>query len=166
MTQCLRIFMVLVGLVVSIHSQAQLLLRHVVGSAGSELQGSEATIQYHVGEVATGVFSFQSTYYNAGFIQPDLEITTTTTYGNQWIELVAFPNPATHFIRVECSDYTDASVWEITDLNGKMILGSNRNHPMLKNFDIDIQGIPAGLYILRLVNATGNKFGFTRFVKI
>lgn len=69
---------------------------------------------------------------------------------------VVFPNPAHERIYIQKQDLNYQKM-ELLDTNGKLMLQSATG-------DLDISGLPAGIYYIRLTDATQNFV--TRIIKI
>jgi PQQ-dependent dehydrogenase (s-GDH family) len=74
------------------------------------------------------------------------------TARNQAIRL--FPNPAADWLQVEVGDaaFTRFTEYSLTDLGGRIVA---RGKSAMKNFRIDLRGLPTGMYICKLRNGLG-----------
>jgi hypothetical protein len=165
MTFCNRWLCLLGCSLMMIQLDAQDILRQVIGAAGSEIKNGGVGLHYHIGEISTWNVTSGTISFNAGFIQPDaMEIGTAVTSKN-WEVLTVYPNPSSEFIRLEKSIWADPMIWEIYDLRGNVVLKSTIDNFSQPYTDIDLQSIPAGLYILRVFTASRDRGGIARFVK-
>lgn len=80
-----------------------------------------------------------------------LENQSSSASGGETFQLLVRPNPATEFTEVISSA---AGLLSIYDINGKSI-NSNIEVTAGQEISIDVQQLPAGIYILRLISETG-----------
>ena len=69
-----------------------------------------------------------------------------------------YPNPATNLLQVNNSERVEA--YEVYSMTGALVL---RDHVGLKSFDVDVQNLSAGTYLLKLTSENGVQT--RRFVK-
>lgn len=65
------------------------------------------------------------------------------------MEVLLSPNPAIDILTVFLSKTLVGGTWQITDLNGKAVLGADVPHDA-QSFDVGLQSIAGGIYFLQL----------------
>ncbi len=86
-------------------------------------------------------------------------VSTNTSINNKKTHFTAFPNPAENFITIH-SEYQIEKI-EIFNLTGQ--LAYSEHNLFVKNYKIDINNIPSGLYLLQISSEKGK---FTQKIKI
>jgi hypothetical protein len=72
-----------------------------------------------------------------------------------------YPNPANEQLFIQLDENDTYETVQILDLNGKLLLNQlTENQTSLR---LDVSGLPAGLYLLRVQGQ--NSFSFQKFVK-
>lgn len=66
--------------------------------------------------------------------------------------LEVFPNPARDFVKISCSGLKGNTVLEISDVNGKIVLQKRFSNIAALTDMIDISGLSAGIYQVRVIN--------------
>ncbi|MBK6622448.1 MAG: T9SS type A sorting domain-containing protein [Saprospirales bacterium] len=123
------------------HFQAQ----EVLNAAGQTIALPGGTVEYSVGEVATLTINPTGQAYTQGFIQPYYYlIDNTREVFDDLYAFKCFPNPVGDVLLVE-TNYPDFTDIQFFSMDGSVV----REAPFQYN-QIDCQGLPAGMYLVRL----------------
>jgi len=80
-------------------------------------------------------------------------------------ETKIYPNPATDFIQIQGSNYTAGNIRiQVMDTQGKILINEQEKVSNILSKQLNIQALPAGVYILTLTHEKGNSY-HTKFVK-
>ncbi len=99
-----------------------------------------------------GKFRASSTFFDVSNNDFVVEAGSTGTYELAGFSISIFPNPTSKQISIIPSN-TDSFAFELIDLNGRIIKAGEMNQAT----NINVLGIPAGLYYLRIVNQYSGK---------
>ena len=61
-----------------------------------------------------------------------------------------YPNPANHYINIECADMINTMDIKLFDVSGKVILNKNIEQVNQSSFKLDIENIRDGLYLIEI----------------
>ncbi|NOX86539.1 MAG: T9SS type A sorting domain-containing protein [Chlorobi bacterium] len=119
------------------NGKAQQITPTVVCSGGETLTAASLSLDFTVGEIATGSLSTTGLLLTEGFIQgPDRNTGVQENLIDEKA-VVVYPNPVTSGIYILCNDPETGPVsTEIKDLQGRMVLRSDsRSNPMHLNLE-------------------------------
>jgi len=141
-----------VFLLVAASAQAQHLERQVTASAGDYSQAPNfGSLHWTLGETATETLTSGGVRLSQGFHQ--LYVLTVgidqPEAGN--FSLRVFPNPASTSVSIQ-NEHSGPLEWQLFDVSGKRLL--HQTLPVFNSQTIDLQMLPAGVYLLR---ATGER---------
>lgn len=148
---------------------AQRLERQVIGSMGGVYQGSNLNVHFTVGETVVKSVTDGSFYINQGFQQGGAEILTSTTRELIPVKYKLYPNPASHWIKIELSSEREGNVqMEILDVTGKVVrqisesfsIGGEQGHY------VDLAAIPAGTYFVMIRDMEARPITSIEFLKM
>jgi choice-of-anchor B domain-containing protein len=105
-------------------------------------------------DMQTGLYIFD--VHQAVSVQQSPDIFTETQI---------YPNPATDFIQIQGSNYTAGNIRiQVMDTQGKILINEQEKVSNILSKQLNIQALPAGVYILTLTHEKGNSY-HTKFVK-
>ncbi|WP_298316814.1 lytic polysaccharide monooxygenase [uncultured Aquimarina sp.] len=104
-----------------------------------------------------------SIYFSNSTTAPICETTVNRVNDIQSTSFEIFPNPATTSVSIQNTTDLKNSFITISDLSGKQ-LKSLRVPTSTTNMTIDISGIKSGLYLVRIIDRSGNKRSLKLFI--
>jgi hypothetical protein len=140
-----RILLLSLSLAASAASAQIELVKEVVSAAGNEVSKDNFALQYSVGEICVSIVNEENFEFTAGFnVLPGLTITAVSHENSARINI--FPNPTANVLTVECN--VKCKSLQLLSINGTPVLTMERCDD--RNISIDLSGLTAGSYILRL----------------
>ena len=138
---------------------SQQLQSELAGTAGDSFQAGTSALTWTLGEPVTESFGSGATLAQ-GFLQT-LD-TATPVYERKGLlfRLDLYPNPVSRFLTLETDSPLPLNI-DLYDLIGRRLRTATLNEPILQ---IDLEGLPAGTYLLRASDGAGTVGAF-RVVK-
>lgn len=138
----------------------------VIASAGGYFVSSNAQISWTLGEVVTSTFTTGNSVLTQGFQQNTYFITAINEVAEHSINICAYPNPASNYIKIEwqATDPTDIII-HITNNQGVCLM-EKRVSSSESQTEIDLSNFPNSIYILTISNGSGKKLKTLKIVKI
>ncbi|MEO1263549.1 MAG: T9SS type A sorting domain-containing protein [Bacteroidota bacterium] len=137
-------------------ANAQSLVPEVLAGAGSFADANEINLQWTVGETAVDHYYNSSYTLTAGLVQfvklngnCDCEYTATIEIKGQAIEVVVYPNPASHKININLRPFVRSLKATLVDSMGKIINSVELANELTQ---LDTGGLPNGLYFLTVTD--------------
>jgi hypothetical protein len=132
---------------------AQFLTRSVISALGTNNLEGEAYVSSTIGEGISGTFYNSQNYLTQGFQQPR----TIAPYNPFELNLDAidvFPNPFTDYIKIaiEVKDINNYDI-EIYSIQGSKLLSFVINNIYSGIYEINLQELPPGVYVLQIRSA-------------
>ena len=128
-------------------AQAQHIERQVTASAGDYRQAPGlGSLHWTLGETVTETLTSGSVRLSQGFHQLYILSVDLDEPEAGAFSLKVFPNPATASVNIQ-TDHSRPLHWQLTDVSGRVLL--TQNLPAFSVQAIDLQMLPAGLYLLR-----------------
>ena len=144
--------------------QGQSLELQTISNAGGHLTSTNGTsMNVTVGEVATERLSGNGVVLTQGFNQVFKITTSTQNDGSETISLEIFPNPTPDVLNVISDERNETLKIQIIGMNGKPVLMAPYSGG---RESIDIQHLPSGSYIIKVINADGKLLGYETIQKI
>lgn len=151
----------LLGCMLTVLVSAQ---QQVIASSGGEGVAADVNLQWTLGEsivyssaVVTGVQLTQ------GFQQPGYEVTTLVDAPGLAFELMVFPIPSSDFLTISVGeDGMPGMTAVLLNMNGSVI---KQQLLYLNQNQIDMQVLPAGLYLLNISDNSGKLLKSFKIVK-
>jgi hypothetical protein len=135
--------------VTSVH--AQHLERQVTASAGDYRQApSFGSLHWTLGETVTETLTSGSVRLSQGFHQLYILTVDVDEPEAESFSLKVFPNPATASVNIQ-TDHSRPLHWQLTDVSGKLLQAQSL--PAFSLQTIDLQSLPAGVYLLCATDA-------------
>jgi hypothetical protein len=132
---------------------AQSLQRQSIGSAGGAVYSDGVLIQQTVGQpYSTNTYYDNGISYRPGFQQPVFKVDLIKTS----INMDVFPNPATSWVTLKSSKALTNAVFQVVDLNGKLIFKENFNE--FTTYTLKCDDWSNGTYVLSLTDQSGNSY--------
>ena len=136
-----------VFLLVASSAQGQHIERQVTASAGDYSQApSFGSLHWTLGETATETLTSGGVRLSQGFHQLYVLTVGIDQPEADSFSLKVFPNPASSSVSIQ-NEHSGSLEWQLFDVSGKRLL-----HRALSAFSlqtIDLQMLPAGVYLLR-----------------
>lgn len=149
---------ILVLLSLPVFSNAQDMPRTVVGSAGDYYDNLQfGTIHFTVGEVAVDRYTNATMELGEGFHRAyyELIVNSEDMLPTDW-QVGIYPNPTTEEIRLQLP--TDEPVTaQLYNAAGQLLFTQEE---LQNQSALDLRSLPAGTYILRLLDSTGRQGSF------
>ncbi|MBN2730067.1 MAG: T9SS type A sorting domain-containing protein [Bacteroidales bacterium] len=154
------IYLFCLGLTISLSAQS--IQNEVVSSSGASSSSTSFNIDYTVGEPVIELTSSTSFTLSQGFHQPSLYVTAIEDI--ELSDISCYPNPVNDNLVVEIpSSYTDAFVYTIYDLNGKILA----NETIYSGSSIiDMKSFAVGNYLLQVTETSSGKSFQSKILKI
>ncbi len=135
---------------------AQILTPSVISTAGSVHNKSGKTISYTIGQLITPSFKNKK-ILTQGFQQANPIIVNIrkkeNNNNNNNIKVSVFPNPTYNFINIRIKDAKDEKyIIQIYDIFGRLLIDKIIEYKTNNKFNIDIQNLNAGQYMIRIVS--------------
>ena len=150
----------------SLGAYSQSITPSVIATAGTSTKTDSVHLTYTIGEVIVPTFTNGNTL-TQGFNQPaKITIDAIDNIEPTRFTLNAFPNPTTDVlnIAIKKSNINDIFDFQIFDINGKYI-----NLPIEtanENTVINTSSLPAGQYIVRVINKNSQKTSSVKITKL
>jgi Secretion system C-terminal sorting domain len=130
---------------------AQSIERQVIGATGSTLtDGTTATIDFTVGEVATTSLTNGATILTQGFQQGEVSGALSVT-NPELLGVKLYPNPA--ISKINISGLKEKSSLNVYDINGRLVM-------QFKDYldkPIDVINLQSAFYFIKIRNSKGVK---------
>jgi hypothetical protein len=154
------IYLFCLGLSISLSAQS--IQNEVVSSSGASSSSTSFNVDYTVGEPVIELTSSTSFTLSQGFHQPSLYVTAIEDL--ELSDISCYPNPVNDNLVVEIpSSYTDAFVYTIYDLNGKILA----NETIYSGSSIiDMKSFAVGNYLLQVTETSSGKSFQSKILKI
>ena len=133
--------------------------QEVIGSTGNTYSTSSVTVSQTVGEAVTGTVSNGVTV-DQGFHQNQIIITSVPDQDLK-MAINVFPNPSADRVMIQG---TAVAGIEIFDMNGKLVQ-SNAPIGDRSNVEIDISGLSAGQYMLKVIGKESDRTNMYQLIK-
>lgn len=154
------IYLFCLGLTISLSAQS--IQNEVVSSSGASSSSTSFNIDYTVGEPVIELTSSTSFTLSQGFHQPSLYVTAIEDI--ELSDISCYPNPVNDNLVVEIpSSYTDAFVYTICDLNGKILANATIYSG---SSIIDMKSFAVGNYLLQVTETSSGKSFQSKILKI
>ncbi|MCK5539196.1 MAG: T9SS type A sorting domain-containing protein [Bacteroidales bacterium] len=148
----------LIVVFVTAETIAQSVQRQSVASTGSYLYNNGYLVQQTIGQpYSTTTFYSNKLGFRPGFQQFPSSISLKLqedTFTN--INLKVYPNPATYTVTIESSETINDVLFQVVDINGKLILNEKINE--MKTHSINCETWINGVYFISLSNNQNNKY--------
>jgi len=155
-------------LMLSVSAKAQTADRQVYSSTGGSYSGAALSADYTCGEAATASGSSGSFILSQGFQQPTPNGTGIPDPDPATVNWQLYPNPADQRITLELNSSFPATLrLSLSGVNGQTL---QREAELLSltgslKKEIDISGLPGGIYFLLLHNSEGRLVQRIKFQK-
>lgn len=146
----------LAALALSFSSRAQ----EVISGNTQNIAGGGYSFDLTLGEPASQTLSGGGYAVTQGFNQPYL-FTTLVEAGDKNITFSIYPNPTSQYIRVNGPAHSTVKITLVNE-QGVEVLKENTS----ANSTISLEGIPAGVYFLKLQDQNTNKFNSYKISKV
>lgn len=120
----------------------------IISSQGNYDSGSDMTLSWTLGDVATETISHENGLLTQGFQQPYIvveEITEPTVQTD--FEAKVYPNPFSNEITVDIENSDREYTLEVFDFSGKLMISNESSDP---KYQLDLSDLAAAQYLLRL----------------
>jgi hypothetical protein len=131
---------------------AQTLSPQVFASGGTNLTGTNATMEFTIGEVATSTLTAGSDALTQGFNQPEIEIVAVEEFIDVYT-IQLYPNPTEQFITVETNSEEELQV-EVFDALGKKVIDP---HMFNQKVALDVHAMANGTYLVCVSRTNGER---------
>jgi len=123
--------------------------QQVIGSAGGVLIGTDATIEYNIGEAVIGTVESGNAMLTQGFEQPWAQIITLVPAEDTDDAAVVYPNPVRHFLNIQVPEQGVGQDYRFMDAAGRLVA-----HGQLAAIrtELDTEPLASGSYMLLLIN--------------
>ena len=165
--------------ILSLVGYAQSIAPTVVASQGGYAQGVDISLQWTLGEGFVETTYYKSVVFTEGFNQPTIDFSNpnsknensdypTSSKGNAIfgnLSFETFPNPFQTYLNVSIigSFKEDVEV-RLVDLNG-MVLKSVKISPESPTNKLDVEELPAALYMIHVINESTGQVAVFRVFK-
>lgn len=152
----------LFGLIVSISIRAQTLRPTILNSTGGTGVINGIQVDYSFGEITMiQTFSTSKLIVTQGLLQTRTDTAATGIHSDSFdVPVISvYPNPAQQLVTFE-SESTSAEKlnYQLTDINGKIIINRELRYSGRKvKEEINLTGLAAGIYLLKLTVGSGDK---------
>lgn len=146
------------GFILSFGLSAQ----EVIASQGGSASNGTISMDWTIGETVIETVSDTAFQLTQGFHQPLIIITAVEDVA-QDLNIRIFPNPTAALIYLSLDNLDDQPVYQLYDLNGKLLITENLNHTQTT---IQMSTYPSGSYFLILKNKKGKQLGTFKIQKI
>ena len=146
---------------------AQSLSSQVLANAGQVSYTENISLSWTLGESFVSTIHHNNGILTEGFHQPVLNVSPIeNTLVSNKIDIQVFPNPveATLSVKIK-ADSKDELTIELLDLMGRSILSKAIISPIAE-FDIEMQHLPASIYVLRISDRQGNRIKTHKIAKV
>lgn len=127
--------------------QAQHLERQVTASAGDYHQAAGiGSLHWTLGETVTETLTSGSVRLSQGFHQLYVLAVNVDEPAEEVFSLKVFPNPASATVSIQ-TEHNEPLQWQLLDISGKLLRSQSLQAFGLQT--IDLQVLPAGVYLLR-----------------
>ncbi|MCZ2276321.1 MAG: T9SS type A sorting domain-containing protein [Bacteroidia bacterium] len=134
-----------------------------VNATGGDATGSGGTVAYSVGQVAYTTNTDASGTVSQG-VQQAYEIFTVGIKETELnIPLSVFPNPTTHNLTLQISDYHNEKLsYQLFDMQGKLL---NSGQVTSQQTQINTANLPAATYFIDVVSQENKKVQSYKIIK-
>lgn len=143
-----KLLTILLCLAAGTHSFGQSLL----SSSGNHYENSGLQLSYSLGEPVIATYNDPGISLTQGFHQGADYSLSTSTEGH--LELLVYPNPCTDRLHIQPAN---PGIHRLTlyDMSGRL-LKQERRH-MNSPYFLNMNGLPAGMYLLQLISDQGDR---------
>ena len=137
---------------------AQTLSPDVLANAGQVSYTGNISLSWTLGEGFVSTLYYEDRILTQGFHQPLLQVMPVeNTFVANKMDIQVFPNPVTALLSVKLkADSDDELTLELLDLMGRRIFSRAVSFSD-GEFDIEMNHLPASIYILRFSDSQGNR---------
>lgn len=153
---------------------AQTLSPEVLSSNGGSSLSSSVQMDWTIGEIAIETLHSSNGIYTEGFHQPILTVQKdnyslqeeASGQGKRFDDIIVTPNPVSTSLNVHfTAGYEVHLSFQLLSSEGTLAK-QGEGYPIDGDMQIELTGLPAGLYILRLHDEVGTIFPVFRISKI
>ena len=139
---------------------SQTISKQVISSAGQTNTVSNIQLAWTMGEPVVGLMSSGSNQLGNGYF-PSLDLTLLSTTNPELNpEIVIYPNPTTHFVKISAPENQKFNVL-LFDVSGKLLLEKK----CTANENIDVSSLAVGSYIFQVIETTSLKQNSYNLIK-
>jgi hypothetical protein len=145
--------------------QAQQFNPTIISSGGGFMSNTNVKTTFTLGEPVSGDLSNGVATFNQGF-QHNWIISPSKIHDNLLDNsIIIYPNPTSDLITIKFkTDNYDASIIELVDINGKVIL-SKKNEVNKTEHQINLSNYQTNIYFIRISTPTGKLLGTYKIQK-
>ena len=161
-----RLLFIVATAILGSASYAQRLSPQVLAPAGGIARTATMSLEWTLGEGAIETATTATRIYTQGFHQPILRVEPSAELAGSAYSIEVAPNPVTSTltVRIDSEAETGFLQLSLTDLLGKAHYSAQA--PARQNTrQIDMAGLPAGLYFLQVRSATERLIKSFKIVK-
>jgi hypothetical protein len=138
----------------------------VISNGGDYISNSQVYASWTIGEPVTGTIQNNSYCFTQGFQQSRIFLTSVDENLPDKCSIKAYPVPASNQINLELKlDTQREIIIEIFDNTGKSVQMKKAN-TSVSPYSLDISDLPAGSYLLKVSEVSGQKLKTIKIVKI
>lgn len=141
---------------------AQSITPDVLASAGDHFSNPSGQLSYTLGELLIETETAGSNIITQGFHQPDLLITSLTSF-DPVVSANVFPNPANLFFNVRVTGTTDPVQILVFDTQGKLMQQQTATAGSTERMDAST--LPAGIYFIRITGNDGKLLHTAKLIR-
>jgi len=131
---------------------SQSITPQVISSAGNYAEGTNVSISWTLGEVATETIGNNDNIITQGFHQPDYNIVVIEHIESPQLDVTIYPNPTNGLLNIEWKGNDNSTaVISLFDLTGKQIINQKVSETSSIG-QIDITGLANSTYILQIIS--------------
>lgn len=160
----------LIFLLLCLTCWGQSLERSVISSGGSYLENGNLSLSFTIGEVAIATRTGGSFIITEGFQQTEVvAVPTTGIKTPEYINnIIAYPNPTESFLNINLNTKKPVDlIFELFDQLGRRtrFSGESLKENLSIQHQIDLMGLPAGIYQLLVKTNHGNPVKAFKVIK-
>lgn len=147
-----RTLLIILPLGIASMLSAQSISPDVVASAGAHFTGSNAQLNFTIGEPVTTTLSNGSNMLTQGFHQTMLTVTAVNEQTIAEIAVTVFPNPTSDQVNVQLVNNKEDLQLDLFDLNGKLLQTCKINADQ-SNVQLGMAEYAIAHYVLRIYSS-------------
>ncbi|MBN1925388.1 MAG: T9SS type A sorting domain-containing protein [Prolixibacteraceae bacterium] len=122
--------------------------QQVVASSGNTVTADVYTLDWTLGEPAINTFTGSNLILTQGMHQAKLIVSSINEIRIQGLEISIYPNPVECYLELKVKKFDGSNLnFSLNDQNGHTLLNKVMEHNIEQ---VDMQGLPPGVYILNL----------------